>query len=68
MSRNLITAAEKGNPSSSIALYITLLWAYDLIGSMKNIADPLSDKVGLRWVELREPKRVRAQKGISNDF
>lgn len=68
VSRNLVSAAEKGNLTSSISLYIALLWTYDLQNTAKDVANPLKDEVGLQLARLKEPKRSRERKGIDNDF
>jgi transcriptional regulator with XRE-family HTH domain len=60
--------AEKGQPSSSIAIYAALLWAYDLIGQLDEVADPLRDERGQALALLNEPKRARKPAGLSNDF
>ena len=33
--------------STGIAVYIALLWVYDLLGPMTELADPALDKEGL---------------------
>lgn len=68
VSRNLVAAAEKGSLSSSISLYISLLWVYDLQNSVSELATPLKDDVGLALNQLRLPKRSRARKELDNDF
>jgi transcriptional regulator with XRE-family HTH domain len=60
--------AEKGQPSSSIATYVALLWAYDLIGQFDEVADPLRDERGQALALLGEPKRARRTAGLSDDF
>ncbi|MBR2299989.1 MAG: helix-turn-helix domain-containing protein [Alphaproteobacteria bacterium] len=68
VSRNLVAAAEKGSLTSSISLYIALLWAYDLQSTATDIANPLKDEVGLQLARLKEPKKSRTIKGLDNDF
>ena len=63
-----VSEVEKGKVGASIAVFVALLWVYDLLPSMENIANPLEDKEGLRLMELKEPKRVRAKKELDNDF
>ena len=58
--------AENGLPGSSAAVYVALLWAYDLLGNFETVADPAQDESGLARESVR--KRARAQKGLSNDF
>jgi DNA-binding XRE family transcriptional regulator len=49
-SRFTVADAEKGKPSTSIAVYAALLWAADL-------ADPGNDAEGTRLARMREPVR-----------
>jgi transcriptional regulator with XRE-family HTH domain len=60
--------AEKGQPSSSIAIYAALLWAYDLIGQLDEVADPLKDERGQALALAHERKRARKPAGLSDDF
>lgn len=60
--------AEKGKPSTSIAVYSALLWLYDLLGPMDALADPLKDDEGLRLEASRSPQRVRKSAGLDNNF
>ncbi len=41
-----ITDAEKGKPSTSIAVYAALLWTFDLLSQLKEAADPGKDETG----------------------
>lgn len=68
VSRNLVAAAERGSLSSSISLYITLLWVYDLQSNVSKLADPNKDDVGLSLSQLRLPKRSRERKELDNEF
>lgn len=68
VSRNLVSAAEKGNLSSSISLYVALLWAYDLQDEVKELANPLKDEVGLNLNRLKHPQRTNKKKDLDNDF
>ncbi len=66
--RHSIIAAEKGKPSTSAAVYIALLWTYDLLGPMDTLADPATDEEGLALSMRR--KRARAEKPgeLDSDF
>jgi transcriptional regulator with XRE-family HTH domain len=61
-----IANAEQGKPSTGVAVYITLLWTYNLLNDF-DVADPKSDQVGSELALSREPKRARV-KGLDNDF
>ena len=60
--------AEKGKPSTSIAVYVALLWAYDLLQPLEDIANPSKDELGLAYDAARAPSRVRSAGGLDNDF
>ena len=59
--RRSVTNAEKGKPTTAISIYIGLLWAYDLLDDMKNVALPTRDAEGLRLAN----KLIKA---LDNDF
>ncbi|MFC1796642.1 helix-turn-helix domain-containing protein [Pseudomonadota bacterium] len=61
-----VSGAEKGKISTSIAVYTALLWAYDLLSPMEELADPALDEEGLNLSHLKE--RARAKKGLDNAF
>lgn len=66
--RKVVADAEKGKPSTGIAIYMALLWAYDLLGSMDAVADPLKDREGLALAGARERKQARRAEVLDNDF
>jgi hypothetical protein len=63
-----VADAEKGKASTSAAVYMALLWAYDLLGPMERIADPTSDREGLALASSRERLRARDMMGLDDDF
>jgi transcriptional regulator with XRE-family HTH domain len=63
-----VVDAEKGKPSSSMAVYAALLWTYNLVNGLENLADPLEDNEGQLLASSREKIRVRKPKGLDNDF
>ena len=64
-----VADAEKGKPSTAIAIYTALLWAFDLIGQLETIADPAKDKEGQTLALSRERSRARhSGREIDNDF
>ncbi len=66
--RRAVIEAEKGKPSTSAAVYIALLWAYDLLDQMRDVADPVLDEEGLALSLSRERARAREKKGLDSDF
>jgi DNA-binding XRE family transcriptional regulator len=67
-SRFTVADAEKGKPSTNVAAYAALLWAYGLIDRLTDLADPSKDEEGMRLALLREPERARHRGKLSNDF
>jgi len=63
-----VTEAERGKPSTGIAIYVALLWAFDLLKDMETVADPGSDVEGLALASRRERARARRPKGLDNEF
>jgi transcriptional regulator with XRE-family HTH domain len=63
-----VSDAEKGKPSTSIAVYMALLWTFDLLGQMEDILDPAKDKEGQALALSRERSRARQSGDIDNDF
>ena len=63
-----IRAAENGKPSTGIAVYVALLWAYGLLSPFEDLADPANDREGLALAEVGPNARARKSKGLDNDF
>ena len=66
--RRAISEAEKGKPSTSVAIYVALLWTFDLLSDFEMLADPSRDAEGLLLALSREGARARRRKGLNNDF
>src|SRR5467141_359293 len=66
--RFTVADAEKGKPSTGVAVYAALLWAYGLIDRLTDLADPGKDEEGTRLALVREPARARHRRKLSNDF
>jgi transcriptional regulator with XRE-family HTH domain len=66
--RRAVMDAEKGKASTGIAVYAALLWLYDLLQPLEELADPLKDKEGLALEASNAPARARKSGGLSNDF
>ncbi len=60
--------AEKGKPSTSIAVYVALLWVFDLLGPFGEVADPARDAEGQALARSRERSRARIGEGLDDDF
>ena len=63
-----IRDAESGKPSTGMAVYAALLWAYDLLSPLERLADPLSDKEGLALASAKDGKRARKSGELDNEF
>jgi len=63
-----VSDAEKGKPSTSAAVYIALLWVYDLLDQMSDVASPELDEHGLTLSMRRERVRAREKKELDNEF
>jgi transcriptional regulator with XRE-family HTH domain len=67
-SRFAVADAERGKPSTSVAVYVALLWVYGLADRLADVADPGADAEGARLALLRTPLRARHRKSLSNNF
>jgi len=64
----VVSDAEKGKPSTSVAVYMALLWAFDLLCLMEDALDPAQDKEGQALALSRDRSRARRSGEIDNDF
>ncbi len=60
--------AEKGKPATGIVVYAALLWLYNQLDQLGDVADPSKDKEGLILDSVHKRQRVRKIRGIDNDF
>ncbi|VWX57572.1 putative transcriptional regulator [Burkholderiales bacterium 8X] len=60
--------AEKGKPSTTIAVYTAMLWALDLLPQLDEVATPERDAEGQTLALSAERSRARAKTELSNDF
>lgn len=63
-----VADAEKGKPSTGIAVYAAMLWALDLLGQMDIVAAPERDEEGQTLALARERTRARPKTEIDSDF
>ena len=57
--------AEKGKASTGIVVYAALLWLYDMLNQLEEVANPANDK---ERPILQENGRVRKGRRLDNDF
>ena len=63
-----VADAERGKPSTGIAVYAAMLWALDLIDQISDLAAPETDEEGQTLALSRERARARPKTGLDNDF
>ncbi|HEY3450477.1 MAG TPA: helix-turn-helix transcriptional regulator [Myxococcales bacterium] len=61
-SRQLVADAERGKPTTGVAVYVALLAEYGLLDQLAAVADPGKDRVGLAGA-LMQRSRVRHRAG-----
>jgi hypothetical protein len=54
--------------STGMVVYAALLWLYDQLDQLNEVADPSNDEEGLTLDSVRQRQRVRKGKGLDNDF
>lgn len=63
-----IIALEKGAPTVSTGVLVSVLWTLGLENELRNLSN-LNDSEGVKLMNSRLPKKVRPKKGdINNDF
>ena len=63
-----VSDAERGKPSTGIAIYAAMLWAVDLLDQLAEVAVPEKDDEGQTLALSRERARARPKTGLDNDF
>lgn len=64
-----VTDAEKGKLSTGIGIYAALLWAFDLLQHLRDVADPSKDDEGQTLALSKGRERARqSDEGLDNDF
>jgi hypothetical protein len=66
--KRAVADAEKGKPSTGIAVYAAMLWALDLLDQVADVAAPEKDEEGQTLALSRERVRARPKTGLDNDF
>ncbi len=60
--------AEKGKPSTGIGIYAALLWVYEMLQPLEDLASPLKDEHGTALAAAKARTRARKSRGLDNDF
>lgn len=66
--RRAVADAEHGKATTSMAVYAALLWSYDLLSDIEQLADPSRDQEGIILARSKQRSRARPSQGLSNDF
>jgi transcriptional regulator with XRE-family HTH domain len=66
--RRAVMDAEKGKVSTGIGIYAALLWVYDLLSPLNDLANPANDEQGLTLIAAKEKTRARKSGGLDSDF
>jgi hypothetical protein len=54
--------------STGIGAYVALLWVYDLLSQLNEVANPAQDEQGLTLSAAKDKTRARKSAGLDNDF
>ncbi len=63
-----VATAEAGKPTTAIGVYVALLWAYDLLSPIRELADPSRDALVQRSATARERAYPTTKNALDNDF
>ena len=63
-----VATAEAGKATTAIGVYLSLLWAYDLLGPVREVADPARDPLVQRVARARERAYPTNKGALDNDF
>src|SRR5665213_1337690 len=66
--RRAVMDAEKGKTSTGVAVYVALLWVYDLLSQLNETANPAKDEQGLRLIAPKARTRARKSGELDSDF
>jgi transcriptional regulator with XRE-family HTH domain len=60
--------AEKGKVSTGVGVHAALLWVYDLLPSLEELANPATDEQGQVLAATKRRARARKKGALDNDF
>ncbi|MHB8815332.1 MAG: XRE family transcriptional regulator [Steroidobacteraceae bacterium] len=63
-----VATAEAGKPTTAIGVYLSLLWAYDLLRQVREVADPARDALVQRVARARQRAYPTNKGALDNDF
>ncbi|MDE2451095.1 MAG: helix-turn-helix transcriptional regulator [Gammaproteobacteria bacterium] len=63
-----VATAESGKATTAIGVYLSLLWAYDLLRQVREVADPTRDALVQRAARTRMRAYPSNKGALDNDF
>jgi transcriptional regulator with XRE-family HTH domain len=63
-----VASAEAGKSSTSVGVYLGLMWAYGLLSQVDELVDPARDGIALRALRARERAYPTSKGALDNDF
>jgi DNA-binding XRE family transcriptional regulator len=67
--RTVVANMERGRPTTSIVVYVSMLWALNLSHHLEPVASPLLDAEGMALARSTERNRASEKRGgLDNDF
>jgi transcriptional regulator with XRE-family HTH domain len=63
-----VATAEAGKPTTASGVYLSLLWAYDLLRQVREVADPARDASVQRVARARQRAYPTNKGALDNDF
>jgi transcriptional regulator with XRE-family HTH domain len=67
--RTVVANMERGRPTTSIVVYVSMLWALNLSHHLEPVASPLLDTEGMALARSTERNRASEKRGgLDNDF
>lgn len=66
--RRAVMGAEKGKPSTGIGTYTALLWLYEMLQPLEDLANPANDELGITLAAAKARTRASKGRGLDNDF
>lgn len=68
LTRPTVTRIERGQPTTAIGAYFSVIWAMGLEKEIANLASPDRDEEGKVLEAARQPKRVSDRRSLNDDF
>ncbi len=63
-----VADAEHGKVSTSVSVYVALLWLFGLMADFELLANPERDSEGSQLARRKEPARAARSGALDNDF